>query len=137
MASHQKTISFIALVVLTIIATAATITPNKKFKNLKVLPQDISEKQLDSTMDAFCKALKVNCDFCYSEPKNLAAINPVNNELDFAFDNGMKENARKMMRMTMDINKKYFDFDSTAKPENQYLISCNTCHRGNPFPANE
>lgn len=137
MASHQKTISFIALVVLTIIATAATITPNKKFKNLKVLPQDISEKQLDSTMDAFCKALKVNCDFCHSEPKNIAAINPVNNELDFALDNGMKENARKMMRMTMDINKKYFDFDSTAKPENQYLISCNTCHRGNPFPANE
>lgn len=137
MASHQKTMSFIALVVLTIIATAATITPNKKFKNLKVLPQDISEKQLDSTMDVFCKALKVNCDFCHSASKNLAAINPVNNELDFALDNGMKENARKMMRMTMDINKKYFDFDSTAKPENQYLISCNTCHRGNPFPANE
>lgn len=126
-----------ALAVLTIIATAATITPNHKFKNLKVLPQDISEKQLDSIMDTYCKALKVNCDFCHSAPKILVAITPVNNEIDFALDNDMKETARKMMRMTMDINKKYFDFDSTAKPENQYLISCNTCHRGNPFPANE
>ena len=81
------------LAVLIIIATAATITPNKKFKNLKVLPQDISEKQLDSTMEAFCRALKVNCDFCHSASKNLAAINPDNNELDFALYNNMKENA--------------------------------------------
>jgi hypothetical protein len=137
MAFHQKKVTFMALAVLTIFATAATITPNHKFKNLKVLPQDISEKQLDSTMDAFCKALKVNCDFCHSAPKNLVALTPVNNEIDFALDNDMKETARKMMRMTMNINKKYFDLDSTARPENQYLISCNTCHRGNPFPANE
>lgn len=59
-------------------------------------------------MDAFCNALKVSCEFCHSAPKNLFTIAPVHNELDFALDNYMKENARKMMLMTMDINKKIF-----------------------------
>ena len=59
-------------------------------------------------MDTFCNALKVSCEFCHSAPKNLVTIEPVNNELDFALDNDMKENARKMMLMTIDINKKIF-----------------------------
>jgi ribosomal protein L31 len=49
----------------------------------------------------------------------------------------MKENARRMMRMTIDINKTYFNFDSTKRSEFMNVITCNTCHRGNPFPAHE
>jgi hypothetical protein len=49
----------------------------------------------------------------------------------------MKENARKMMRMTIDINHKYFNTDSAIKPEHIKQVTCNTCHRGNPYPANE
>jgi Photosynthetic reaction centre cytochrome C subunit len=138
MAHNQKTITLITLVSLAVMATAATITTGKKYKNLKVLPQDISERKLDSIMGAYTKALKVSCDFCHVPPKkDTFSITPVTDELDFALDNEMKENARKMMRMTIDINKNYFYFNSTVKPEYLNVISCNTCHRGNPYPINE
>lgn len=128
-----------AIISLAILAISATITPASQYRNLKVLPQNIGEKQLDSVMHAFNKALKVSCDFCHVPPtKDLAGIKPANDELDFALDNEMKENARSMLRMTIDINKKYFNFDSTSKEAYQMNeVSCNTCHRGNPFPANE
>jgi hypothetical protein len=138
MAHNQKTITLITLVSLAVMATAATFTNGKKYKNLKVLPQDITEKKLDSIMDAYSKALKVSCEFCHAAPKkDTFSITAVNNELDFSLDNEMKENARRMMRMTIDINKNYFYFDSLVKPEYLHVVSCNTCHRGNPFPINE
>jgi hypothetical protein len=138
MAHNQKTITLITLVSLAVMATATTITNGKKYKNLKVLPQDITEKKLDSIMDAYSKALKVSCDFCHMAPKkDTFSITPINNELDFSLDNEMKENARRMMRMTIDINKNYFYFDSLVKPEYLNVVSCNICHRGNPFPVNE
>ena len=137
MAHRKKTVSFLVFASLTILAAAATITPNKKYRNLKVLPQDISEKQLDSIMETYSKALKVSCDFCHVPATNLLGIAPVNNEPDYASDNDMKENARRMMRLTIDINKTYFNFDTTKRPEFMNVITCNTCHRGNPFPLNE
>ena len=122
---------------LAILVTAATITPNKKYKNLKVLPQDISERQLDSIMKAYNQALNVSCDFCHVKPKDMLGIAPVTDTLDYALDNIMKEDARRMIRLTININKTYFNSDSTARPEFLNTVSCNTCHRGNPFPANE
>ena len=137
MAHRKKTVSFLVFASLTILAAAATITPNKKYRNLKVLPQDISEKQLDSIMETYSKALKVSCDFCHVPPVNLLGIAAPNNETDFALDNDMKENARRMMQMTIGINKTYFNYDTTKRQEFMNVISCNTCHRGNPFPAHE
>jgi len=117
---------------------SATVHPVYKFKNLQVLPQDISEKQLDSIMDYYTVALKINCDFCHKAPQNLLTLTPANkNEIDFALDNPMKENARKMMRMTIDINHKYFNTDPVIKPEDIKQVTCNTCHRGNSYPAYE
>ena len=138
MAHRKKTVALIALAAFVMLGTAATIRPANKFRNLKVLPQDISEKRLDSIMDTYSRALKVNCDFCHKPTIDLTGIAPANGDLDFAADNEMKEEARRMMRLTMDINKNHFNFDTTGKPG--YLlnvISCNTCHRGNPFPAHE
>ena len=138
MVHHRKTVTLMALVSLAVMAAAATITTNKKYKNLKVLPQDISERKLDSIMESYTKALKVSCDFCHvPAKKNMFSITPVNNELDFSLDNGMKESARAMMRMTIDINKNYFYFDTLAKPVYLNVVSCNTCHRGNAFPVQE
>ncbi len=137
MARHKKTGTIIILTSLAILATAATITPNKKYRNLKVLPQDISERQLDSIMEAYTRALKVSCDFCHVPPKDFTGIASTKDTIDFALDNSMKEEARKMIRMTIHINKTYFYYDSTKKPEYLNVVSCNTCHRGNPSPANE
>jgi Photosynthetic reaction centre cytochrome C subunit len=138
MVHHQKKLTLMAIISLAVIATAATISTGKKYKNLKVLPQDISEKKLDSIMDTYTKALKVSCDFCHVPPKkDMFSITPANNESDFALDNEMKENARRMMRMTIEINKKYFYFDSIVQPEYLNVVHCNTCHRGNPYPVNE
>ena len=138
MIRRKKTTAILVLITLVIVGTAATKPSEKKYKNLKVLPQDINEQRLDSIMDTYCKALKVSCDFCHKPAKDMLTGFPVSNDIDFSADNEMKEEARRMMRMTIDINKNYFHFDTTARPE--YLlnvITCNTCHRGNPFPAHE
>ena len=84
---------------------------------------------MDSIMDAYSKALGVDCSFCHQKVK----IMP--DSLDYASDeNPMKENAREMMRMTILINKTYFHFDKTQKPEYLHVVSCKTCHRGEVMP---
>ena len=123
----------IAVLILTALVTggvAAIKIPKGKHKNLKVLPTDISEKDLDSIMNSYSKALGVTCRFCHSALKNFP------DSLDYAADEEpMKENARQMMRMTIHINKTYFYFDTASKPEYLNVVSCKTCHRGQPFPV--
>jgi len=98
-------------------------------KNLQVLPQDISEKSLDSIMQTFNKALSVDCKFCHMTKKVFPG------GLDYAADGEpMKEEARKMLRLTMDINTKYFPYDTVQKPAYLSVVHCNTCHRGEAFP---
>lgn len=135
----KKIQTLFALAALIALGIAATTPPrNTSFKNLKVLPQDISEKQLDSLMDSYNKALNVSCDFCHSKEKDLSFVNATSDRLDFAADNQMKEEARRMIRLTIDINKNYFKFDTTGRADHLLnVITCNTCHRGNPFPAHE
>jgi hypothetical protein len=138
MQQNSKKFTFLSIVAIAIITTASTISPRGKFKNLKILPQDISEKKLDSIMDAYSKALKVNCDFCHVPPKkDMFNIANSNQEMDYSLDNDMKEKARNMMRLTIDINKKYFYNDSLQRPEYLRVVHCNTCHRGNPIPPKD
>lgn len=136
---RKKIITVSALAALVLLGTAATITPAKKFRNLQVLPQDISEHQLDSIMDTYNKALKVDCDFCHKPATNFTGLPAANGNDDFASDNSMKENARRMMRMTISINKTSFNYDTIPKKPDHLLnvVTCNTCHRGNAFPAHE
>jgi hypothetical protein len=55
--------------------------------------------------------------------------------MDYAADTEpMKEEARKMMRMTIDINKNNFWYNKSEQPEYLKTITCKTCHRGEPFP---
>lgn len=134
---HNKAWMTIALISCIVIGTAAIQQPSNPYRNLQVLPRDISEQRLDSIMDTYNRALKVGCDFCHSKATDLTGLS-TSNDLDFAKDNGMKDNARRMMRLTIDINKTNFNYDTIKKPD--YLlnvITCNTCHRGNPFPSHE
>jgi Photosynthetic reaction centre cytochrome C subunit len=108
---------------------AAVNKPRLGHKNLKVLPQDISDEKLDSIMKTYTVALGVECKFCHSP------VIVFSDSLDFISDkNPMKENARDMMKMVIDINSRYFYFDSTRRPEYLNVITCKNCHRGQPLP---
>lgn len=129
MIAKQKIITIIALCSFVIFGVAAVHHPLQKERNLKVLPKDISDKKLDSIMNTFTLALGVDCKFCHRPFTNF----PEN--LDFASDQEpMKENARDMMRMVIDINSKYFYFDSTQRREYLHTITCRNCHQGKPLP---
>jgi hypothetical protein len=134
---HKSKLSFIAFAFLIFTAVAATIHSQDNYKNLKILPKDISTQKLDSIMGAYSKALNVSCSFCHTPANDSTALNTTDKPLDFAADNSMKENARRMMELTMHINQKYFYFDSAVKPIYLNVVHCNTCHRGNPYPVHE
>ena len=126
----KKFMTVAALTVLVVAGIAAVDKPGSIHKNLKILPQDISAEKLDSIMKSYTKALGVSCDFCHTASKFLP------NTLEYASDeNSMKENARRMMRLTIELNKNYFYFDSTIAPVYLNVVNCRTCHRGEPYPA--
>lgn len=121
------------IIVLGIIAGMVTLgvaaTNLRPVRNLKVLPGDISDQKLDSIMQTYTIALGVKCGFCHVPSK------AGGDSLDYASDaEPMKEEARKMMRMTIDINRNNFYFDKSIRPEYLNVVHCNTCHRGEPFP---
>lgn len=101
----------------------------KKFKNLKVLPKNISEKQLDAVMENWEHSLGVRCSFCHVR-------NEETKKMDWALDGKPeKEMAREMYRMTANINKKYFKAgkDSTGMIM-EMGVNCNMCHQGTAHP---
>lgn len=117
------------IVLLVVSGIAATKIEQGKKRNLKVLPKDISDAQLDSIMQTYNKALGVNCAFCHSPHAS------IKDSLDYAQDdNPMKEEGRKMIRLTIDINKNYFQYDKTIPPAYLTSVTCITCHRGDPYP---
>lgn len=104
---------------------------SQAWRNLKVLPQNISEDSLHLVMKTFSSSLGVNCAFCHA-PK---ADDPT--KLDFASD-AKKEKliARGMLEMTNDINAKYFlPHQPEPKPKQVTMVYCMTCHRGNANPT--
>jgi hypothetical protein len=112
-------------------SVAATTSPKKEVKyiNLKVLPKDISSKDLQEIMtDEFEDGLGVTCGFCHADAKD-------GHGLDFASDaKPEKEIARAMMRMTLGINKKYFKVKHPNIGSNALTVTCTTCHKGEAFP---
>ena len=88
-------------------------TAGERFKNIKVL-NDMPADQLGKVMNIFSASLGVECSFCHV---------PNAFEKD---DKPEKLTARKMIKMTFDINKDNFN----NRPE----VSCNTCHSGHEHP---
>ena len=118
---------------LTVIGSVAAIEPAKKpeseFKNLKVLPKNISQKQLSAIMvDQFQDELGISCNFCHSENKETQ-------KPDYASDEKPeKQIARLMMQMTNRINRKYFKLGHAMIGDSTSIVSCGTCHQGKPRP---
>ena len=103
---------------------------HSEWKNLKVLPQNITKDSLMFLMHTFNNSLGVDCVHCHTAQ----ADNP--EKLDFASDAKLnKEIARGMLVMTNDINSKYFlPHAPEPKPKQIVAVYCVTCHRGNSNP---
>jgi len=119
------------LLAVVIISAAAIVPPQQEdeFKNLKVLPKDISSKALQQIMvDEFQDGLGVGCNFCHVQEKGSL-------HLDYASDEKPeKEIARSMMLMTMDINNKYFGVEHPLIGDSLLTITCSSCHHGTAHP---
>lgn len=97
-----------------------------EFKNLQVLPSNISHDELVATMRGFARALGTRCDHCH-------VANPpgAKERFDFASDAKKEKGvARTMIRMTRAINNDYLSrIDAKVQK-----VTCITCHLGHPEP---
>jgi hypothetical protein len=126
---QNKMIIILGLAAIVFTGIAASKPELTKERNLKVLPKDISNTDLDSVMEGYAKALNVSCDFCHAESKT------IKNDIDFASDDKPeKEITRIMMKMTASVNKDYFDYTIVYKAGETMAVSCYTCHDGFPRP---
>jgi hypothetical protein len=121
-------ISLVGVVSFCVAATGRT-TGDSNYTNLRALPKNISTKELSAIMvDEFNDGLGVGCNFCHAEEKD-------SHRPDYASDaKPEKEMARVMMRMTMTINKKFFNQKHPTIGDSIQVITCTTCHRGEARP---
>jgi len=96
------------------------------YKNLQVLPKDITQAQLVGNMKFFAQSLGVRCTHCHvgQEGQPLSTF-------DFASDaKQTKLTARKMLVMVHRINEQDFGVKDFANVK----VTCFTCHRGSIHP---
>lgn len=93
---------------------------SEQFKNIQVL-KDLPADQLYPTMHFMADSLGVQCVDCH-----VGVPGQVDGEKD---DKQMKRTARKMIMMTMEINKANFDGQNGNR-----TVTCYTCHRGSRQP---
>jgi hypothetical protein len=97
-------------------------------RNLQVLPKQTSRDEVKRSMRAMSRALGVGCDACHDSG-------------DYASDQvALKEVSRRMMRMTDELNRRWFSESgapSAAAPSGpvRETVTCATCHRGRRVPA--
>ena len=137
---NKKTFGVVSVLIAGIIISVAATKPTTPviitknvassdtgiFKNLQVLPKDISKDSLDTIMHHFTKALGVRCNFCHTMG---------NGKMDFASDEKEEKGvARYMIKMAAGINSTYFNFEKSTRPDTINVVKCITCHHGNPHP---
>lgn len=117
----------LSLAALVFIGVAAMRPNDDEFKNLKVLPKNITADSLMAIMDYWGRSLSVGCDHCH-------VMKDANGKEDYASDAVHdKEEARKMFLMTDSINKQYFPRRNPNRPAVQ-KVTCYTCHHGKAHP---
>jgi len=114
-----------------LLAVPAAAQVPDTFSNLKVLPPDISKKDLIDTMKAFAMGLGVRCWYCHEgEGDDLST---------FKFPSDVKAQkliARDMLRMTMQINQETIGkLPGREDGESRERVRCMTCHRGAARPV--
>jgi tetratricopeptide (TPR) repeat protein len=104
---------------------AAAAAAQGGYKNLKILPKDISRQQLGEIMQGFARSLGVGCDHCHMG-ETMQSMDWANDDKD------EKANAREMMRLVRTINEGLGALTKTDHPRAQ--VTCETCHRGLAVP---
>lgn len=100
-------------------------------KNLKVLPGDMTGRQVRDVMDGWTDALGVECSTCHVRDATSAASDG-RPRYDYADDSKQeKRTARVMYAMTQEINARYL----STVPNSGIPVSCGTCHRGHLSPV--
>ncbi len=99
------------------------------FTNLQLLDKDVSRAQIVGIMRDWAGGLGVRCNHCHVGPDNLQGM-------DFATDEkATKRTARKMLEMSRTLNRDLLnDLPVVAEGERHQVVSCYTCHRGQPTP---
>ncbi len=100
-----------------------------EFKNLKVLPEDISKGELIAQMRHMAGALGARCHYCHvGEPgASLDGYNFVSDE------KATKKTARVMLQMVDEINGKLLP--QIGKESSELVkVRCVTCHHGQSRP---
>jgi hypothetical protein len=98
---------------------AAEPTAEQKYKNIQTL-KGLPASQLPGLMHLFNASLGVRCDHCH--------VRNEKNEMEWDKDDKQdKKVARKMIQMTLDINKASF----SGRTE----VTCYTCHQGHDHPV--
>ena len=130
-----KIFVYTVLVILAAAGMAATSLPPEKpdWKNLKIIPKNTDDGQMERLMYRMTHQMGVTCIYCH--PFTKPDVFP--KRVDFVTDEKPeKQFARKMMLMTDKLNKKYFSFTNKYDVESMRnaVITCNTCHQGLPKP---
>jgi hypothetical protein len=127
--------SGIGLFILGGMAATPPLHERPDWKHLEVIPKHTDEDQMERIMHQYSKALSVTCSYCHPDTK--PGIFP--RRVDFASEEKpAKQAARKMMRMTDRINRKYFDSKNNYDVVSfqKQVVTCKTCHRGLVKPRN-
>jgi|SRR5450432_382905 hypothetical protein len=130
---YKKIIALSGLSVFILFGIMAAKPPQEEkpgYKNLKVLSKNISDRDMDFVMQSFGVNLGVNCMFCHVSHEKGYDF-----RFDYASDSLLnKRIARDMLRMTMRINKKYFNIKLSTVMHERGRVWCKTCHQGKPVP---
>ncbi len=131
MIPYKKIFVIAGIIGFTIVGIAATRPeePKPEFKNLKVLSKDISEDEMEKVMTSFNGQLGVGCNYCHERSKSPTDMN------FYADGKKEKEITRDMIKMTLAINKKFFNKKIDRRISGRPVIWCRTCHRGYPRPT--
>ncbi|MGA2569330.1 MAG: c-type cytochrome [Terracidiphilus sp.] len=103
--------------------------------NLKVLPKNLTGREVHEIMEKWAGSLGVHCDTCHvADPNNIGPNGRP--RLNFPDDSKPdKQIARIMYTMTQQVNTDYIskamDLDAGAMG---MPVTCGTCHRGHKMP---
>jgi hypothetical protein len=133
MPSYNKILALGSVSLFVLFGMMAAKPPQEEkpdYKNLQVLSKKISDKDMDFVMESFNADLGVNCMFCHVHYEKGYEFS-----FDYASDSlRNKRIARDMLRMTMKLNKKYFNTKLTSLMTTRSRFWCKTCHQGKPVP---
>ena len=100
-------------------------------KNLKVLPADITPKDLLAVMKTFSNAMGVRCVYCHVAGSDSSDMSTYN----FASDRKEhKETTRAMLKYTDDVNASFPKGVGDEPPAGQQRVTCYTCHQAKRQP---